>query len=151
MREAVLKLTMDYKMTKHLLNNGTLNRSCTWLLVRTWHCYFISFNSEHPMAVSLAVYSEQSVRALPTLYIVPIVLPRRTELHTGRAERGSGILRSLSAAGRPPPVRPRAAAEQAGGGRPPPTATSTAEGRWGRQRHLQQRVGGEDRDIYSGG
>ena len=49
MREAVLKLTMDYKMTKHLLNNGTLNESRTWLLVRTWHCYFISFNNEHPV------------------------------------------------------------------------------------------------------
>ena len=51
MREAVLKLTMDYKMTKHMLNNGTLNGSRTWLLVRTWHCYFISFNSEHPVLV----------------------------------------------------------------------------------------------------
>ena len=50
MREAVLKLTMDYKMTKHMLNNGTLNGSRTWLLVRTWHCYFISFNSEHPVS-----------------------------------------------------------------------------------------------------
>ena len=49
MREAVLKLTMDYKMTKHMLNNGTLTESRTWLLVRTWHCYFISFNSEHPV------------------------------------------------------------------------------------------------------
>ena len=49
MREAVLKLTMDYKMTKHMLHNGTLNESRTWLLVRTWHCYFISFNSEHPV------------------------------------------------------------------------------------------------------
>ena len=47
MREAVLKLTMYYDMTKHMLNNGTLNESRTWLLVRTWHCYFISFNSEH--------------------------------------------------------------------------------------------------------
>ena len=51
MREAVLKLTMDYKMTKHMLNNGTLNRSRTRLLVRTWHCYFISFNSEHPVGM----------------------------------------------------------------------------------------------------
>ena len=32
-----------------MLNNGTLNGSRTWLLVRTWHCYFISFNSEHPI------------------------------------------------------------------------------------------------------
>ena len=32
-----------------MLNNGTLNGSRTWLLVRTWHCYFISFNSEHPV------------------------------------------------------------------------------------------------------
>ena len=45
------------------------------------------------------------------------------------------------------------------------TETSTAEGRWGGQRHLQRRVGGEDtgqrhlqrrvgredRDTYSGG
>ena len=51
MREAVLKLSMDYKMTKHVLNNGTLNGSRTWLLVRTWHCYFISFNSEHPVYI----------------------------------------------------------------------------------------------------
>ena len=51
MREDVLKLTMDYKMTKHMLNNGTLNESRTWLLVRTWHCYFISFNSEHPVCI----------------------------------------------------------------------------------------------------
>ena len=49
MREAVLKLTMDYKMTKDMLNNGTLNESRTWLLVPAWHCYFISFNSEHPI------------------------------------------------------------------------------------------------------
>ena len=49
MREAVLKLTMDYKMTKHMPNNGSLNESRTWLLVRTWHCYFISFNNEHPV------------------------------------------------------------------------------------------------------
>ena len=32
-----------------MLNNGTLNESRTWLLARTWHCYFISFNSEHPV------------------------------------------------------------------------------------------------------
>ena len=32
-----------------MLNNGTLTESRTWLLVRTWHCYFISFNSEHPV------------------------------------------------------------------------------------------------------
>ena len=36
-------------MTKHMLNNCTLKESRTWLLVRTWHCYFISFNSEHPV------------------------------------------------------------------------------------------------------
>ena len=36
-----------------MLNNGTLNESRTWLLVRTWHCYFISFNSEHPVVVDL--------------------------------------------------------------------------------------------------
>ena len=53
MREAVLKLSMEYKMTKHVFNNGTLNGSRTWLLVRTWHCYFISFNSEHPVFLEL--------------------------------------------------------------------------------------------------
>ena len=53
MREAELKLTMDYKMTKHMLNSSTLNESSTWLLVRTWHSYFISFNSEHPVQVRL--------------------------------------------------------------------------------------------------
>ena len=52
MREAVLKLTMDYKMTKRVLNNGTLTESRTWLLVLTWHCHFISFNSEHPVVYS---------------------------------------------------------------------------------------------------
>ena len=57
MREAVLKLTMDYKMTKHVLNNGTLAESRTWLLVITWHCYFISFNSEHPVALLDETYS----------------------------------------------------------------------------------------------
>ena len=49
MREAVLKLTMDYKMTKHMLNNRTLKESRTWLLVCTRHCYFIPFNHEHPV------------------------------------------------------------------------------------------------------
>ena len=49
MWEAVLKLTMDYKMTKYVLNNRTLKESRTWLLVRTWYCYFISFNNEHPV------------------------------------------------------------------------------------------------------
>ena len=52
MRQAVLKLTMDYKMAKHMLNNSTLNESRTWLLVRTWHCYFISFNNEHPVSAN---------------------------------------------------------------------------------------------------
>ena len=49
MREAVLKLTMDYQMTKHMRNNRTLKESRTLLLVRTWYCYFISFNNEHPV------------------------------------------------------------------------------------------------------
>ena len=49
MREAVLKLTMDYKMTRHMLNNRTLKESRTRLLVRTWYCYFISINNEHPV------------------------------------------------------------------------------------------------------
>ena len=31
------------------------------------------------------------------------------------------------------------------------TVTSTAEGRWGGQRHPQRRVGEEDSDIYSRG
>ena len=59
MREAVLKLTMDYKMTKHMLNNGTLNGSRTWLLVRTWHCYFISFDSEHPVTKQCPLFNAQ--------------------------------------------------------------------------------------------
>ena len=62
MREAVLKLTMDYKMTKHMLNNGTLNESRTWLLVRTWHCYFISFNNEHPVGMDM-ITSEREARS----------------------------------------------------------------------------------------
>ena len=48
----MLKLTMDYKMTKHMLNSCTLKESRTWLLVCsefTRHCYFISFNHEHPV------------------------------------------------------------------------------------------------------
>ena len=45
----MLKLTMDYKMTKHMLNNCTLKESRTWLLVCTRHCYFIPFNHEHPV------------------------------------------------------------------------------------------------------
>ena len=49
MREVMLKLTMDYKMTKHMLNNCTLKESRTWLLVCTRHCYFIPFNHEHPV------------------------------------------------------------------------------------------------------
>ena len=51
MWEAVLKLTMDYKMTKHMLNNCTLKESRTWLLVSTRHCYFIPFNHEHPVGI----------------------------------------------------------------------------------------------------
>ena len=46
----MLKLTMDYKMTKHMLNNCTLKESRTWLLVCTRHCYFIPFNREHPVS-----------------------------------------------------------------------------------------------------
>ena len=46
----MLKLTMDYKMTKHMLNSCTLKESRTWLLVCTRHCYFIPFNHEHPVA-----------------------------------------------------------------------------------------------------
>ena len=46
MREVMLKLTMDYKMTKHMVNNCTLKESRTWLLVCTRHCYFIPFNHE---------------------------------------------------------------------------------------------------------
>ena len=49
-REVMLKLTMDYKMTKHMLNNCTIKGSRTWLLVCTRHCYFIPFNREHPVA-----------------------------------------------------------------------------------------------------
>ena len=48
-REVMLKLTMDYKMTKHMLNNCTIKESRTWLLVCTRHCYFIPFNREHPV------------------------------------------------------------------------------------------------------
>ena len=43
----MLKLTLDYKMTKHMLNSCTLKESRTWLLVCTIHCYFIPFNHEH--------------------------------------------------------------------------------------------------------
>ena len=38
-----------------MFHNGTLNESRTWLLVRTWHCYFISFNSEHPVDLSSGI------------------------------------------------------------------------------------------------
>ena len=50
MREVMLKLTIDYKMTKHMLNNCTLKESRTWLLVCTRHSYFIPFNHEHPVS-----------------------------------------------------------------------------------------------------
>ena len=49
MREVMLKLTMDYKMTKHMLNSCTLKESRTWLLVCTRRFYFIPFNHEHPV------------------------------------------------------------------------------------------------------
>ena len=49
MREVMLKLTMNYKMTKHMLNSCTLKESRTWLLVCTRHFYFIPFNHEHPV------------------------------------------------------------------------------------------------------
>ena len=45
----MLKLTMDYKMTNHMLDSCTLKESRTWLLVCTRHCYFIPFNHEHPV------------------------------------------------------------------------------------------------------
>ena len=60
----MLKLAMDYKMTKNMLNNGTLNGSRTWLLVRTWHCYFISFNSEHPVYDMVIGHGSRAVAAL---------------------------------------------------------------------------------------
>ena len=53
----MLKLNMDYKMTKHMLNNCTLKENRTWLLVRTWHCYFIPFNDEHPVELPLSYHS----------------------------------------------------------------------------------------------
>ena len=47
---------VDYKMTKHMLNNCTIKESRTWLLVCTRHCYFIPFNREHPVyAPKLAI------------------------------------------------------------------------------------------------
>ena len=54
MREVMLKLTMDYKMTKHMLNSCTLKESRTWLLVCTRHCHFIPFNREHPVYPTVA-------------------------------------------------------------------------------------------------
>ena len=45
----MLKLTIDYKMTKRMLNDCTLKDNRTWLLVCTRHCYFIPFNDEHPV------------------------------------------------------------------------------------------------------
>ena len=53
----MLKLTMDYKMTKHMLNNCTIKESRTWLLVCTRHCYFIPFNHEHPVHAHVATFS----------------------------------------------------------------------------------------------
>ena len=61
MREVMLKLTMDYKMTKHMLNNCTLKESRTWLLICTRHCYFIPFNHEHPV-----LYLPSTSRKVPT-------------------------------------------------------------------------------------
>ena len=40
---------VKWQNTKHMLNNCTLKENRTWLLVRTWHCYFIPFNDEHPV------------------------------------------------------------------------------------------------------
>ena len=60
-RESVPKPTMDYKMTKHMLNNRTLKESRTWLLACTWHCYFISFNNEHPVFNAVYRFSMQYV------------------------------------------------------------------------------------------
>ena len=37
-----------------ICKNLALNGSCTVLLVRTWHCYFISFNSEHPVVAKMS-------------------------------------------------------------------------------------------------
>ena len=60
MREVMLKLTMDYKMTKQvpMLDSCTLKESRTWLLVCTRHCYFIPFNHEHPVGKMWWVVSQ---------------------------------------------------------------------------------------------
>ena len=65
----MLKLTMDYKMTKHMLNSCTLKESRTWLLDCTRHCYFIPFNHEHPVffqADDLNTIPKNCMRPEPT-------------------------------------------------------------------------------------
>ena len=42
-----------------MLNNCTLKENRTWLLVRTWHCYFIPFNDEHPVSTMKSNFSLQ--------------------------------------------------------------------------------------------
>ena len=84
MRDAVLKLTMDYKMTKHVLNNSTLAESRTWLLVITWHCYFISFNSEHPHG-SLETFGGPQRHAIAHLKAGKIVIPNMSSVMLGKS------------------------------------------------------------------
>ena len=81
----MLKLTMDYKMTKHMLNNCTkhmlnnctLKENRTWLLVLTWHCYFIPFNDEH------SVFFEFCKHKKPVDFLVPISLKHHTRSFVG--------------------------------------------------------------------
>ena len=93
----MLKLTMDYKMTKHMPNNGTLNESRTWLLVRTWRCYFISFNSEHPVGETqrtfqrcqfTGLYKHRLIYILHSLYLPSKF---RTATRSPMAVRGQGL------------------------------------------------------------
>ena len=64
MREVMLKLKMDYKMTKHMLNNCTLKESRAWLLVCMRQCYFIPFNHEHPVYEYLETESKSVLRIM---------------------------------------------------------------------------------------
>ena len=87
----MLKLTMDYKMTKHMLNNCTLKESRTLVLVCTRHCYFIPFNREHPVdgGVSRSISSSRvSLQprcwALCPMSNVHLSAPYTDMLHSGR-------------------------------------------------------------------
>ena len=102
----MLKLTMDYKMTKHMLNSCTLKESRTWLLVCTRHCYFIPFNHEHPVRVTcqfrIGGASCSTCRCVNnflqtfTRRHVPRATCRRSTRHRRHRRSGGSVRRSVA-------------------------------------------------------